>query len=217
TTITSLIARFWDIQSGSIQIGGIDLTDMSPQTVYSLISEVFQEVYLFDGSIYENIQIGNPNATEEQILEAAQNAQILEFTNTLPDGLQTGVGEGGSKLSGGQKQRISIARALLKDSPIVLLDEATASLDPENEIYIQRAIQALVKDKTVIVIAHKLSTIQQADQILVLKDGMIAERGKQQELLNENGLYASLWHTQQKARGWKIEAVNNEYRTANVE
>ncbi|MEM0991750.1 MAG: ABC transporter ATP-binding protein [Bacteroidota bacterium] len=217
TTITALIARFWDIQKGSIRIGGIDLKDMTPQTVYSLISEVFQEVYLFDGSIYENIQIGDPAATEDQIMEVAQQAQILEFTNMLPEGLQTKVGEGGSKLSGGQKQRISIARALLKDAPIILLDEATASLDPENEIYIQRAIQALVKDKTVIVIAHKLSTIQQADQILVLKDGTIAERGKHQELLNENGLYAKLWHTQQKARGWKIEAVNNEYRTANVE
>ncbi|MEN0004436.1 MAG: ABC transporter ATP-binding protein [Bacteroidota bacterium] len=205
TTITALIARFWDIQKGQITIGGIDLREMAPQTVYSVISEVFQEVYLFNGSIYDNILIGNPHASETEVLEAAQQAQLLEFTDRLPEGLQTKVGEGGSKLSGGQKQRISIARALLKDAPIVLLDEATASLDPENEIYIQRAIQALVKDKTVIVIAHKLSTIQQADQILVLEEGHVVETGVHQELLSQNGYYTKLWHLQQQARGWKIK------------
>ncbi|MEM1120390.1 MAG: ATP-binding cassette domain-containing protein, partial [Bacteroidota bacterium] len=131
-------------------------------------------------------------------------AQIMEFVDTLPNGLQTKVGEGGSKLSGGQKQRISIARALIKDAPIILLDEATASLDPENEIYIQRAIQALVKDKTVIVIAHKLATIQQADTILVLNEGQLKESGKHADLLAQDGLYAHLWRTQQKASGWKM-------------
>ncbi|MEM1119890.1 MAG: ABC transporter ATP-binding protein [Bacteroidota bacterium] len=204
TTITALIARFWDVQRGTIKIGGIDVKDMAPQTVYSLISEVFQEVYLFDGTIYENIQIGQPNATETQILAAAEQAQIMEFVDTLPNGLQTKVGEGGSKLSGGQKQRISIARALIKDAPIVLLDEATASLDPENEIYIQRAIQALVKDKTVIVIAHKLATIQQADNILVLNEGKLKESGKHTELLAQDGLYAKLWTIQQRTSGWKM-------------
>ncbi|MEL6699077.1 MAG: ABC transporter ATP-binding protein [Bacteroidota bacterium] len=205
TTITALIARFWDAQKGTISIGGIPLSDIHPQQVYSLISEVFQEVYLFDGSIYENIQIGNPQASEIQVQEAARLAQVYEFADLLPKGLDTLVGEGGSKLSGGQKQRISIARALLKDAPIVLLDEATASLDPENEIYIQQAIQALVKEKTVIVIAHKLATIQQADQILVLNDGQIVESGTHDALLADaQGLYTHLWHTQQKTRGWKI-------------
>ena len=205
TTITSLIARFWDAQQGTISIGGIDVKDMAPATVFSLISEVFQEVYLFNDSIYHNIQVGNPQASEAQIIAAAEKAQVLEFAETLPQGLRTLVGEGGSKLSGGQKQRISIARALLKDAPIVLLDEATASLDPENEIYIQRAIEELVKDKMVIVIAHKLATIQRADQIIVLNEGKIAERGKHHELLANEGLYFRLWSTQQRASGWKVE------------
>ncbi|MEM9673175.1 MAG: ABC transporter ATP-binding protein [Bacteroidota bacterium] len=205
TTITSLIARFWDVQQGKISIGGINVQDMAPATVYSLISEVFQEVYLFNDSIYHNIQIGNAQASEEQIMAAAKKAQVLEFAQSLPEGLGTFVGEGGSKLSGGQKQRISIARALLKDAPIVLLDEATASLDPENEIYIQQAIEALVKDKTVIVIAHKLSTVQQADQIIVLNNGKIAESGRHEVLLSQEGLYYRLWNTQQRASGWKIE------------
>ncbi|MEM7370747.1 MAG: ABC transporter ATP-binding protein [Bacteroidota bacterium] len=204
TTITSLIARFWDVSEGVIRIGGIPLTDMAAATAYTLISEVFQEVYLFDDSIYNNILIGNPLADEKQVLEAAKKAQIMEFTDDLPDGLDSLVGEGGSKLSGGQKQRISIARALLKDAPIILLDEATASLDPENEIYIQQAIQELVRDKTVIVIAHKLATIQQADQILVLDKGHIVESGTHDVLLDQKGLYARLWHTQQQASGWKI-------------
>ncbi|MEL6537466.1 MAG: ABC transporter ATP-binding protein [Bacteroidota bacterium] len=204
TTITALLSRFWDISSGTIRIGGVPLSSMAPATVYSLISQVFQEVYLFDGSIYENIALGKPTATEEEVMQAAKAAQVLEFATDLPQGLQTLVGEGGSKLSGGQKQRISIARALLKDAPIVLLDEATASLDPENELYIQQAIEALVKDKTVIVIAHKLATIRQADQILVLNHGCLVERGRHEELLSQAGQYARLWHTQQKISGWKF-------------
>ena len=204
TTITSLIARFWDVQKGSISIGDIDVRDMSPTIVYSLISEVFQDVYLFDDSIYNNIKTGNPNASQQEIHEAAQKAQVLEFTEAFSEGLSTKVGEGGNKLSGGQKQRISIARALLKDAPIVLLDEATASLDPENEIFIQKAIRELVKHKTVIVIAHKLATIRQADRILVLDQGEIVESGRHEALLQKNGLYARLWHTQQKAGGWKF-------------
>ena len=206
TTITALIARFWDIGKGKISIGGINLQDMSPVSVYSLISEVFQDVYLFDDSIYNNIRIGKPDATRDEIYQAAKKAQVLEFADTLPEGLNTKVGEGGSKLSGGQKQRISIARALLKDAPIVLLDEATASLDPENEIYIQDAIRELVKHKTVIVIAHKLATIRQADNILVLDKGRIMESGKHAALLQKNGLYARLWNTQQSASGWKFKS-----------
>lgn len=207
TTIANLIARFWDVQQGRITIGGIDLKDMSPQTVYSLISQVFQDVYLFDDTIYNNIKIGKPDATEEEIMQVAEKAQVTEFLDVLPDGMNTKVGEGGSKLSGGQKQRISIARAMLKDAPIVLLDEATASLDPENEIYIQQAMQELVIEKTVVVIAHKLQTVRNADKIIVLENGNIAEEGNHSELLKNKGLYAQYWDIQQKTRGWKICTV----------
>lgn len=206
TTITNLIARFWDVQEGHITIGGIDLRQMSPRTVYSLISEVFQDVYLFDDTIYNNIRIGDLKATEDQILETAQKARVTEFLDDLEHGIQTMVGEGGSKLSGGQKQRISIARAMLKNAPIVLLDEATAALDPENEIYIQQAIQALVREKTVVVIAHKLQTVRNADNIIVLKDKAIAEAGTHEVLLEQNGLYYRYWQTQQSGRSWKIGA-----------
>lgn len=204
TTIASLIARFWDVTQGSIEIGGIDIRSINQEDFYKMIAEVFQEVYLFDDSIYNNIKIGNPEAAKEEIWEAARKAQVLCFVEEFPEGMDTRVGEGGGKLSGGQKQRISIARALLKNAPIVLLDEATASLDPENEIYIQQAIQELVKSKTVVVIAHKLSTIQKAQQILVLKEGKIEERGTHQQLLTQNGTYARLWEIQQKSHGWKV-------------
>lgn len=206
TTITALIARFWDVQKGSIKIGGIDLKDMAPAAVYNLVSEVFQEVYLFDGSIYENILIGNPKATDDDVQQAAQQAQVLEFAHDLPNGLHSSVGEGGAHLSGGQRQRISIARALLKDAPIILLDEATASLDPENERFIQKALQRLVQNKTVLVIAHRLATIAQADQILVLKQGKIVEQGTHKQLLKQpEGHYAHLWSRQQQIKGWKFE------------
>jgi len=204
TTIASLIARFWDVDHGQIKIGGIDIRNIHQDHFYELISEVFQEVYLFDDTIYNNIKIGKPNATKEEILEAADKAEVLSFTWELKEGMDTKVGEGGNKLSGGQKQRISIARALLKDAPIVLLDEATASLDPENEIYIQQAIQELVKSKTVIVIAHKLATIQKANQILVLEEGKIVEKGTHTKLLNNEHIYRKMWDIQQKAGGWKI-------------
>lgn len=205
TTIAALIARFWDVDQGSIQIGGVDIRNINQDRFYGLISEVFQEVYLFDDSIYNNILIGNPKATEDQVIQAADKAQVLSFAWEFPEGMYTMVGEGGSRLSGGQKQRISIARALLKDAPIVILDEATASLDPENEIYIQLAIQELVKSKTVVVIAHKLSTIQNAQQILVLHKGYIAERGTHEELLQQNNRYRNLWIIQQTSSGWKVK------------
>ncbi len=204
TTIASLIARFWDVNKGSIKIGGVDIRSIKQEKFYSLISEVFQEVYLFDDTIYNNIKIGKPNASDEEIMQAAEKAQVINFVSEFPEGMQTMVGEGGSKLSGGQKQRISIARALLKDAPIVLLDEATASLDPENEIFIQQAIQELVKSKTVIVIAHKLATIKNAQQIIVLNEGLLLEKGNHVELLNKQGTYYNLWTIQQQSGGWKV-------------
>ncbi|WP_313386747.1 ABC transporter ATP-binding protein [Chishuiella sp.] len=204
TTIASLVARFWDIDSGSIKIGGIDIRYINQASFYELISEVFQDVYLFDDTIYNNIKIGKPTATKKEIMEAAEKAEVLSFTFDFPEGLETKVGEGGNKISGGQKQRISIARALLKNAPIILLDEATASLDPENEIYIQQAIQELVKSKTVIVIAHKLATIKNANQILVLEKGHIAEIGKHNQLLENGSIYKKMWDIQQKSGGWKI-------------
>jgi ATP-binding cassette, subfamily B, bacterial IrtB/YbtQ len=204
TTITNLISRFWDVQKGRITIGGLDLKDMTPQTVYGMISQVFQDVYLFDDTIYNNIKIGNPDATEREIMQVAEKAQVTEFLSILENGINTKVGEGGSKLSGGQKQRISIARAMLKDAPIILLDEATAALDPENEIYIQQAIQELVKEKTVVVIAHKLQTIRNADKIIVLENGHVSETGTHSELLEHKGVYSQYWETQQTTSGWKI-------------
>ncbi len=205
TTIISLIARFWDVDEGSVSIGGIDLRNMDPRTVHALVSEVFQDVYLFNDTVYNNILMGRPEATEAEVLEVARQAQVLAFAEDLPEGLQTLVGEGGNQLSGGQKQRISIARALLKDAPIVLVDEATAALDPENEVYIQAALQALVQKKTVIIIAHKLATVQQADTILVLDQGKVVERGNHENLLVQQGLYARLWTAQQRAKGWKFK------------
>jgi len=207
TTVTSLIARFWDVQEGAVKIGNVDVRQIPQDRLYHYISEVFQEVYLFDDTIFNNIKIGKPAATEEEVMQAAQKAQLLEFTDELPEGIYSKVGEGGNKLSGGQKQRISIARALLKNAPIVLLDEATASLDPENEIYIQQAIQELVKDKTVIVIAHKLATIKNAAQILVLHEGCIVESGDHASLMARQGVYEKLWSIQQKASGWKMKTA----------
>lgn len=204
TTITSLLARFWDVDKGAIKIGGIDIRNINQDKFYKLISEVFQDVYLFDDTIYNNVKIGKPDATDKEIYAALEKAQCIEFVSEFPDGVKTIVGEGGNKLSGGQKQRISIARALLKDAPIILLDEATASLDPENEIHIQQAIQELVKSKTVVVIAHKLATIKNADQIIVLNEGKIIESGKHNELLNKNGTYSNLWNIQQQSGGWKV-------------
>ncbi|WP_300691613.1 ABC transporter ATP-binding protein [Chryseobacterium sp.] len=208
TTIASLIARFWDVNEGSITLGGIDIRNINQDKFYKLISEVFQEVYLFDDTIYNNIKIGNPDASEKEVYDAVEQSQCMEFIRELPDGIHTKVGEGGCKLSGGQKQRISIARALLKDAPVVLLDEATASLDPENEIYIQRAIHELVQSKTVVVIAHKLSTIQNASQILVLNEGEIAEKGNHEELLEKNGIYRTMWDIQKQSNGWKVKYTN---------
>lgn len=204
TTIANLIVRFWDAQKGSIKIGGVDVREMTCDSLLRNISMVFQRVYLFADTIENNIRFGSPDATREEVMAAAKKARCHEFIEELPDGYDSVVGEGGSTLSGGEKQRISIARAILKNAPIVLLDEATASVDPDNEKYIQEAINELVRDKTLIVIAHRLSTIKRADQILVIDEGRIAERGAHDELLTRNGLYTNLWQRRQNAHSWKI-------------
>ncbi|MBN2039814.1 MAG: ABC transporter ATP-binding protein [Spirochaetes bacterium] len=207
STITRLIARFWDVNEGEIKIGGIPVTDIRTEDLLADISMVFQDVYLFNDTIMGNIKVGKSDATEEEVIAAAEKAHCHEFIKKLPNGYCTMVGEGGSTLSGGEKQRISIARAILKNAPIVLLDEATASLDPENELYIQEAIEQLVKRRTLIVIAHRLSTITHADQILVLSDGKISEKGTHSELLDAaNGIYSGMWHEQKKAHYWKLKS-----------
>jgi ATP-binding cassette subfamily B protein len=206
TTTTNLIARFWDINSGEIMIGGINIRNIKTEKLLSYISMVFQDVYLFHDTVYNNIKIGNNEADRNKIIAAAKSAQCHEFIKKLEKGYDTMVGEGGSTLSGGEKQRISIARAILKDAPIVLLDEATASLDPENELLIQNAISELVKSKTLIVIAHRLSTIAHADQILVIDNGKVIERGKHAELIGAGRMYSRMWDNQQQARGWKFGA-----------
>lgn len=204
TTIARLLARFWDIRQGEISIGGIPINSMTQEHLLSKISMVFQDVYLFKDTIAENIRIGKPDATDEEIIDAAKAAACHDFIMSLPDGYQTMVGEGGSTLSGGEKQRISIARAILSDAPIVFLDEATASLDPENEVLIQYAIDELVKNKTVLVIAHRLQSVMNADDIIVLDEGRIIEEGDHNTLLSKNGRYASFWKEQETAVNWKL-------------
>lgn len=204
TTITRLIARFWDVQEGSITIGGHDVKEFTCDSLLKNMSMVFQNVYLFHDTIENNIKFGCPDATHEQVVEAANKACCHDFISALPQGYDTVIGEGGSTLSGGEKQRISIARAMLKDAPIILLDEATASVDPENEVHLQQAISALVKNKTLIVIAHRLSTIRDADQILVVDNGKIVEKGVHAELIQQKGIYQKFWNIRQKARNWKL-------------
>ena len=204
TTITRLIARFWDVQEGSITIGGHDVKEFTCDSLLKNMSMVFQNVYLFHDTIENNIKFGCPDATHEQVVEAAKKACCHDFISALPQGYDTVIGEGGSTLSGGEKQRISIARAMLKDAPIILLDEATASVDPENEVHLQQAISALVKNKTLIVIAHRLSTIRDADQILVVDNGKIVEKGVNAELIQQKAIYQKFWNIRQKARNWKL-------------
>ncbi|MDG0876120.1 ATP-binding cassette domain-containing protein [Paenibacillus thiaminolyticus] len=205
STVTRLIARFWDVQQGAIKIGDQPIRQADPEKLLQHISMVFQDVYLFQDTIGNNIRIGNMEASQTEIEEAAKRACCHEFISQLPQGYDTPVGEGGSTLSGGEKQRVSIARALLKNAPIVLLDEATASLDPENEAAVQQAINELVADKTVIIIAHRLKTIQHADKILVLDQGRLVEEGMHPELAAQAGLYANLWGLQQDADGWRVK------------
>lgn len=201
STVANLLARFWDVQEGSVKIRGMDVRDLPLTELMSGISMVFQRVYLFQDTIYNNICMGKPQATQEEVWEAARKARCYDFIMQLPDGFQTMVGEGGATLSGGEKQRISIARCILKDAPIVILDEATASVDVDNESYIQQAISELVEGKTLLVIAHRLNTIRQADQILVLEDGRIVQRGSHEELMEEKGLYQRFVEKQEGRRG----------------
>jgi ATP-binding cassette subfamily B protein IrtB len=204
STISRLIARFWDVNEGSVKIGGIDVKTLDPEHLMSYMSFVFQDVVLFNDTVYNNIRIGNMEATEEQVMEAAKAACCDGFISALPQGYETMLGENGSTLSGGERQRLSIARALLKNAPIVLLDEATASLDPENEALIQQAISRLIEGKTVIVIAHRLRTISGADKIIVLQEGRLAEEGTHEELMNNKGLYERLYRIQQESLGWSV-------------
>ncbi|MEM6536746.1 MAG: ABC transporter ATP-binding protein [Pseudomonadota bacterium] len=207
TTILRLIARFWDVNAGAVRIGGVDVREMTTEDLIARISVVFQDVYLFDGTIAENIRLGRPSASDDEIRSAARLARVDEIMERLPGGLDAPVGEGGSILSGGERQRVSIARAILKDAPIILLDEATSALDPVNEAAVQAGLRALTKDKTLIVVAHRLQTVRAADQILVLSDGKIAECGKHDDLMAKNGKYAAFWKERSRAAGWRIAAA----------
>lgn len=204
STVSKLIARFWDVNRGTVRIGDVDVKTLDPEHLMSYIAFVFQDVVLFNDTIYNNIKIGNMDATQEQVMAAARAACCDEFVRSLPGGYQTTLGENGSTLSGGERQRISIARALLKNAPIVLLDEATASLDPENEVLIQQAISKLIEGKTVIVIAHRLRTIAGADKIIVMDQGKAVEQGTHEELMREKGLYERLYTIQQENLGWRV-------------
>ena len=204
TTLTSLMARFWDVDSGSVKLGGIDVKDYALDSLMSNFSMVFQTVYLFNDSIENNIKFGKPDATHEEVVAAAKAARCHDFISALPEGYDTVIGEGGATLSGGERQRLSIARAMLKDAPIVILDEATANVDPENEADLQEAIEALTGGKTIIMIAHRLKTVRRANQILVLEHGRITQRGTHEQLIQEPGIYADFIQVRQRAANWKI-------------
>ena len=204
STISHLLARFWDVSRGRITLGGTDIKEIEPEKLMTYMSFVFQDVVLFNDSVYNNIKIGNINASKEEIIEAAKRARCHEFIMEMSEGYDTVIGENGGTLSGGERQRISIARAILKNAPVILLDEATSSLDPENEVEIQRALSELVKEKTVVVIAHRLRTVVNADQILVLKDGKLEESGTHEKLMEKNGLYRQLYQIQQESSEWKF-------------
>lgn len=204
TTFCNLVARFWDVDSGSVSIGGRDVRDYTLEALMNQISRVFQNVYLFADTIENNIKFGCPNATHEQVVEAARKAGCDDFIEALPDGYDTVIGGGGASLSGSEKQRISIARAMLKDAPIIILDEATANVDPENEDRLQKTIEALTRDKTIIMIAHRLKTVRNADQILVLDDGRSVQQGKHSELISQPGIYADFVGGKRETSGWKL-------------
>lgn len=204
TTLCNLIARFWDVNSGEIKIGGNNIKDYTVENLMNNISMVFQDVYLFEDTIENNIKFGNQNATREDVIDAAKKAQCHDFIVSLPQGYDTIVGEGGASLSGGEKQRISIARAMLKDAPIIIFDEATANIDPENEDKLKLAIESLTKNKTVIMIAHRLKTIRNANQILILNKGCIEQRGTHDELMRQGGIYKDFVDAKSKSENWSL-------------
>ena len=204
TTVSRLAARFWDYQKGSITVGGMEVSRIDPEKLMSLYSIVFQDVTLFDNTILENIRLGRKGATDEEVLAAAKLANCEEFAEKLPDKWNTNIGENGCALSGGERQRISIARAFLKDAPIILLDEATASLDVENETAIQEALSRLIKHKTVLIIAHRMRTVAGADKIVVLSDGVVAEQGAPDALYARNGQYTHMVDLQTESQSWAI-------------
>lgn len=204
TTLCNLMARFWDVQKGKVLLGDKNVKEYSYDSLMKNFSFVFQRTYLFSDTIANNIRFGKPNATMEEVIEAAKKARCHDFIMALPEGYDTMIGEGGASISGGERQRITIARAIMKDSPIIILDEATANVDPENENLLMAAIQELTKDKTVIMIAHRLKTVLHADQIIVLAGGHIVQNGTHEQLINEQGIYADFIGTRQKAIGWKL-------------
>lgn len=204
TTLCNLIARFWDVDSGSIRIGGKDVKDYTLESLMDQMSMVFQNVYLFADTIENNIKFGKPDATHAEVVAAAKKACCDDFIEALPDGYHTVIGEGGASLSGGEKQRLSIARAMLKDAPIIILDEATANVDPENEDRLQKAVEELTRDKTIIMIAHRLKTVRNADQILVVDNGKIVQQGRHEDLIEQKGIYADFVLGRKEAIGWKL-------------
>lgn len=205
STLCHLISRFWDVDKGSIKLGGTDVRDYTLDSLLANISMVFQNVYLFQDTVANNIRFGKPDATMEEVESAARAACCHDFIMELPNGYDTVVGEGGSTLSGGERQRISIARAILKDAPVIILDEATSSIDPENERQLQMAIEALTKEKTVIMIAHRLKTIRNANQIIVMDKGQIVQKGTHEKLIAQPGIYADFIAIREKAIGWKLK------------
>jgi len=204
TTLTSLIARFWDVQEGTVTLGGRNVKEYSFDSLMKNFSFVFQRVYLFEDTIANNIRFGEPDASMDRVIEAAKKARCHDFIISLPDGYETVIGEGGASLSGGEKQRISIARAILKDSPVIILDEATANVDPENEAELVKAVEELTRDKTIIMIAHRLKTVRNADQILVVDQGRIVQRGTHEALMKEDGIYRRFVSERSEAASWKI-------------
>jgi len=207
TTLCHLMARFWDVQEGEVLLGGKNVKDYSFDSLMQNFSFVFQNVYLFEDTIANNIRFGEPEASMERVIEAAKKAKCHDFIMSLPNGYETVIGEGGASLSGGEKQRISIARAIMKDAPIIILDEATANVDPENETELTAAIEALTKEKTIILIAHRLKTVCHADQIFVIDNGQIAQKGTHNDLIKQEGIYKNFVEGRQEAASWKITAA----------
>lgn len=208
STVASLIPRFWDVAEGNIRIGGVDVRDIANERLMNLVSFVFQDTFLFYDTLYENIAVGCPGATRQQVEDAARAAQCHDFIMNLPNGYETRIGDKGVYLSGGESQRICVARAILKNAPILVLDEATAFADPENEYKMQRALQHLIKDKTVIVIAHRLSSIISAQQIVVLKEGKVVQIGTHKELTSMFGVYRQMWDAYTDAFRWELNVGN---------